>query len=141
MVLYEYFKNNRYPKKAEKQRLAEKTNVTVQYVVNFFYNTRSRIRRKEKQEATACRKGHRGIYCEFKIETADQPNPEYTDFPIQQKELLKFRGDQNDLYISEPKIESFLLVDKNDENIKNSELSVYDDVYFKDSRNRSSNGN
>lgn len=134
MILYEYFKNNRYPKKSEKQRLAEKTNVPVQYVVNFFYNARSRIRRLEKQEANGRKKKGEGLYSEFKISPIDRTCSEYSDLPMHSQRIPKFRGFQNNLYISEPKIEAFLLVDDNNENIKNSEFSECDDnMYFKNS--------
>lgn len=49
-ILYEYFRNNRYPKRVEKLRLAEKAGVSLQFVINFFYNTRSRIKSLEKRQ-------------------------------------------------------------------------------------------
>lgn len=49
-ILYEYFKINRYPKKQEKIKLAQKANVDFQYVVNFFYNARSQVKKDERDK-------------------------------------------------------------------------------------------
>lgn len=53
-ILLEYFKNNRYPKKPEKIKLAMKANVSLQYVVNFFYNARSRAKKAERERLENC---------------------------------------------------------------------------------------
>lgn len=49
-TLLEFFNEKRYPSKDEKRRIAAITGTDLQYVINFFYNTRSRVKKIEGKD-------------------------------------------------------------------------------------------
>lgn len=53
-ILLSFFKHKRYPTRCEKIRLAQLCKVDLQYVMNFFYNMRSVMRKIETPAETCC---------------------------------------------------------------------------------------
>ncbi|ELA42402.1 uncharacterized protein VICG_00501 [Vittaforma corneae ATCC 50505] len=110
-ILYEYFRNNRYPKKAEKLRLAEQVGVDLQYVVNFFYNARSQVKKleKEQQEQVGRKTSSFGRLINSKCRHCiilGQENFQNMKFvPISER----LRGDCNHLYLGSPILQPALL--------------------------------
>lgn len=134
-ILYEYFRNNRYPKKIEKLRLAEKANVTLQFVINFFYTTRSRIKNIEKLQYNN--------YNSSMVAMADKDFVQYYWYKNNQKRfkgavmrplsgLYNFmNGNKNNLYKSPPTIMpvSFYECDSREcEDIKFTKVQISEDL-------------
>lgn len=110
-ILYEYFRNNRYPKRPEKLRLAEQTGVDLQYVVNFFYNARSQVKKFEKEQRVQMSQwvnsfgqlvNNKCRHCML-LEQESFQNAKFDQ--INQRP----RGDRNHLYLSSPFLQPALL--------------------------------
>jgi len=123
-ILFEYFKINRYPKKTEKIKLAAKANVTLQYVMNYFYNARGRERKAEKE----CPDNARAtMHMEYQC-------PRYIRFPInwfrgisQPVIFRRPKGNSSSLYLRSPIILPSLLTSYN--NVFRQQCDRNGDVY------------
>lgn len=113
-ILYEYFRNNRYPKRIEKLKLAEKAGVTLQFVINFFYNTRSRIKHLERRQSFLENRNRSlyfskepGLYYRYPSFLDDAHNPFCFRSPEHGISILN--GMNNSLYKSLPIVSPTLL--------------------------------
>ena len=135
-ILYDYFRNSRYPKRIEKLKLAEKAGVSLQFVINFFYNTRSRIQNLEKRQAYINAE-QRNTYLKNNINNHSGYSKIYEenlDFHSENKYL---NGGNNNLYKSLPIISPSLLNLSSDS--LNTELfskiKVFDELNFENINN------
>lgn len=142
-ILLEYFHNNRYPKKTEKLKLAERAGVTLQFVINFFYNTRSRIKSLEKQQYF-CTNTQRiePFPSDFdqQIRICNQNHIRFANKELD-KRIGFMNGSNNSLYISMPLIKPILLYEHdfeaNDE-LRYTKIHVFDDASLENMNNASS---